>query len=87
MNAESDTSSDTLSLMEEQEPGKNPSSLYKTYFDNSSFSDLTIKLSDRSVRVHRIVLCRGSEYFSKLLLKGGQVSPSLSPVFQTTLSC
>ena len=41
--------------------------LYKSYFDNPTFSDLTLKLSDRTVHVHRIVLCRGSEYFTSLL--------------------
>jgi len=44
-----------------------PRELWKDYFDNPTFSDLTIRLSDRVVRVHRIVLCRGSEYFEKLL--------------------
>lgn len=43
------------------------SPLYKTYFNDSTLSDLTIKLSGRSVYVHRIVLCRGFEYFDKLL--------------------
>jgi hypothetical protein len=41
--------------------------LWKDYFDNPTLSKLTIRLSDRLVHVHRIVLCRGSEYFEKLL--------------------
>jgi hypothetical protein len=41
--------------------------LYKAYFDDATLSDLTIRLSDRVVQVHRIVLCRRSEYFAKLL--------------------
>jgi hypothetical protein len=41
--------------------------LYQNYFDNPTFSDLTIRLSDRTVSVHRVILCRKSEYFSSLL--------------------
>jgi len=40
---------------------------WKDYFDSPTLSDLTIRLSDRTVHAHRIVLCRGSEYFEKLL--------------------
>ena len=50
-----------------------PPALWKDYFDNPTFSDLTIRLSDRVVHVHRIVLCRGSEYFETLLTKGFEV--------------
>lgn len=39
-----------------------------TYFSNSQFSDLTIRLNDdRPVHVYRVILCRGSEYFRMLL--------------------
>jgi hypothetical protein len=48
--------------------------LGNSYFDNSTFSDLTIKLSDRVVHVHRVVLCRGSEYFRSLLAGKFKVS-------------
>jgi hypothetical protein len=41
--------------------------LWQDYFDDPTLSDLTIRLCDRVVHVHRIVLCRGSEYFAKLL--------------------
>jgi hypothetical protein len=51
-----------------------PPPLYKTHFDDTTHSDLTIKLSDRSVHVHRIILCRGSEYFDKLLTGRFKVS-------------
>jgi hypothetical protein len=37
------------------------------HFDDPTFSDLTIKLSDRVVHVHQVVLCRGSQYFTSLL--------------------
>ena len=50
-----------------KEAADDPPPLYKAYFNDSTLSDLTIKLSDRSVYAHRIVLCRGSEYFDKLL--------------------
>ena len=49
------------------------SNLYKAFFDDATLSDLTIQLSDRCVRVHRIVLCRQSEYFTKLLTGRFQV--------------
>jgi hypothetical protein len=41
--------------------------LVNSHFDDPTFSDLRIKLSDRVVHVHRVVLCRGSEYFTYLL--------------------
>lgn len=44
-----------------------PPELWQDYFDDPTLSDLAIRLSDRVVHVHRIVLCRGSEYFAKLL--------------------
>lgn len=47
--------------------------LYKAFFDDATLSDLTIQLSDKTVRVHRIVLCRKSEYFTKLLTGSFQV--------------
>ena len=40
--------------------------LYRSVFDDATFSDLNIGLSDRTVRAHKIVLCLQSEYFSKL---------------------
>lgn len=43
------------------------SDIFKDYFDDPTLSDLTIRLSDRTVHVHRIVLCRKSEYFNSLL--------------------
>lgn len=55
-----------------------PPALWKDYFDNPAFSDLTIRLSDRVVHVHRIVLCRRSEYFETLLTKEFKVSRSRS---------
>jgi hypothetical protein len=40
---------------------------YKAFFDDATLSDLTVRLSDRTVCAHRIVLCRQSEYFTKQL--------------------
>lgn len=48
--------------------------IYKDYFNDPTLSDLTIRLSDRTVHVHRIVLCRRSKYFNKLILNGFKVS-------------
>jgi hypothetical protein len=45
-----------------------------SYFDDSTFSDITIKLSDRVVRLHRVVLYQGSEYFRSLLAGNFKVS-------------
>ena len=47
--------------------------LYKTFFDDATLSDLTIKLGDHTVQVHRIVLCRVSEHFASLLEDSIQV--------------
>ncbi|KAM0718324.1 hypothetical protein Q7P37_006656 [Cladosporium fusiforme] len=39
-----------------------------SYFNDPTFSDLDIVLSDRRVHVHRLILCCASEYFRKLLM-------------------
>ena len=49
------------------------SELYKAFFDDATLSDLTIPLSARTVQEHRIVLCRKSQYFTKLLIGRFQV--------------
>ena len=51
-----------------------PSKLYKAFLDDPALSDLTICLSDRTVYAHRIVLCRGSEYFANMFTGRFQVS-------------
>jgi hypothetical protein len=48
--------------------------LINPHFDDPKFSDLKIKLYDRVVYVHRVVLCRGSEYFTSLLAGRYKVS-------------
>jgi hypothetical protein len=50
-----------------------PSDLYRSYFDDPALSNLTIKLSDRTVHAHRVILCRASEYFTLLLAGRFQV--------------
>jgi len=42
--------------------------VYKSYFDDPTFSDLTIRLSDKTIMVDRRTLCRRSKYFEKLIL-------------------
>ena len=54
------------------------SDIHKHYFDDPTLSDLTIRLSDRTVHVHRIVLFRRSAYFEKLILGGFKVSRTAS---------
>ena len=53
----------------------------KNYFDDPIFSDLTIRLSDRSINTHRIVLCRKSEYFRTLLTGHFKVGSELRCMF------
>lgn len=48
--------------------------LYKAFLNDRTLSDLMIHLGDISVYAHRIVLCRGSEYFSRMLTGRFQVS-------------
>jgi hypothetical protein len=55
------------------------SKLYKAFLDDPTLSDLTLRLGDRSVYAHRIVLCRGSEYFAHMLT--GRFKVSHSPCF------
>lgn len=50
--------------------------IYKNYFNDPTLSDLTIRLGGRKLYVHRIVLCRRSRYFEKLILSGFKVSKS-----------
>jgi hypothetical protein len=70
-------------MMAEPEANKE---LYKAYFDDATLSDLTIRLSDRVIQVHRIVLCRRSEYFAKLLTGRFKVCSLLRSLFQVILS-
>lgn len=58
-----------------------PRKLFKDHFDDPAFSDITLQLSNRSVNVHRVVLCRRSEYFTKLLNGNFQVE------YAQTLNC
>ena len=55
--------------------------IYKNYFNNSTLSDLTIRLSDRTVYVHRIILCSRSKYFNKLILNGFKVSKPVTALY------
>ena len=50
------------------------SKLYKAFLNDPMLSDVTIRLGDRSLYAHRIVLCRGSEYFARMLTGRFQVS-------------
>lgn len=60
--------------------------IYKNYFNDSTLSDLTILLSDRKVYVHRIILCRRSKYFNKLILNGIKVSEKIIALLSDTNS-
>lgn len=51
---------------------------YKDYFDNKTLSDLTLRISDRRVYAHRIVLSSHSAYFNKLLTSGFKIRDSLA---------
>lgn len=69
MESKTNTASVTDVEMTDQVDIKAPPALYKTYFDNPKMSDINIILSGhRILQLHKIVLCRGSEYFSNLLL-------------------
>ena len=56
---------------------------YKDYFDNKTLSDLTLRIGDRRVYVHRIVLSSHSAYFNKLLTSGFKVRDSLAATLQS----
>jgi len=61
--------------MASQHPIKSPHWLYSTHFNDPTFSDLILKLSDgKVIHAHRVVLCRRSKYFSKLIAGGFVVS-------------
>jgi hypothetical protein len=61
--------------MASQHPIKSPHWLYNTHFNNPAFSDLILKLRDgKEIHAHRVVLCRRSKYFSKLIAGGFVVS-------------
>ena len=59
-------------------PIMDPPALWRGYFDNPTFSDVTIRLSDRVVHVHRIVLCREFEYLETLAQSNNLVRPTLT---------
>lgn len=60
--------------MASQRPTRAQHWLYNTYFNDLTLSDLTIKLSDgKKIHAHRIVLCRRSKYFAKLITGGFNV--------------
>ena len=50
------------------------SNLFKAHLNEPTLPDLTIHLRDQTVHAHRIVLCRGSEYFTNMLTGRFQVS-------------
>jgi hypothetical protein len=54
-----------------------PSSLYKGFLNDPTSSDVTIRFGGKRVYAHRAVLCRGSEYFAKMLTGQFQVSSML----------
>lgn len=67
-----------------------PTKLYKDFLNNPTLSDITIRLGDKSWYAHRIVLCRGSEYFDNMLTGRFQVrqmsTTSSNKVLQTDLN-
>lgn len=54
--------------------GHQPSELYMAYLHDPTVSVLKIRLSGATVYANRKVLCRGSEYFTKMLTGRFQVS-------------
>ncbi|EFQ96930.1 hypothetical protein MGYG_08855 [Nannizzia gypsea CBS 118893] len=38
----------------------------KRYFDASKFTDLVIRTADKDIKVHKVVVCGQSEYFSRI---------------------
>jgi hypothetical protein len=64
-------------VMASEAPAHHPSYLFNTYFNDPTSSDLIIKLSDDKIlHAHRIILCRRSSYFAKLL--GGSFKVSVA---------
>lgn len=47
--------------------------VYKDYFDNKTLFDLALRIGDRLIHVHRIVLSSNSAYFNKLFTGGFKV--------------
>jgi hypothetical protein len=63
-------------VMASEAPVHPPSYLFKAYFNDPTSSDLTIKPGDDILlHAHRIILCRRSVYFAKLL--GGSFKVSV----------
>jgi hypothetical protein len=55
--------------------------VYKDYFDNQTLSDLTLRIGDRRIPVHRIVLSSHSAYFNRLFTSGFKVRSYLARYF------
>ena len=64
-------------------PTKSQHWLHSTHFNDPTLSDLTLKLSDgTTVYAHRVVLCRRSKYFAKLIAGGFSVRIPEDPVME-----
>lgn len=50
-----------------------------SWFNDTEYSDLTLKLSDgREISVHKVVVCNNNQYFNKLCGDGSQFAVSLN---------
>ena len=46
----------------------------KSYFNDSTLSNRTIRFGDKTIYIHDVILCRRSKYFRKLILGPFKVS-------------
>ena len=54
------------------------------FFDNSAFSDVTIKYDGKEVKAHKMILCTRSKYFERMLGQGSQFKVSISSSLHAT---
>jgi hypothetical protein len=52
----------------------------REWFDEATFSDLTVRLSDGTeIKVHKVIVCRENKYFRKLCGPDSQFAVSSCP--------
>lgn len=72
--------------MASEAPAHHPCWLHDTYFNDTTLADLTIKLAGgKTLQAHRIVLCRRSKYFAKLLTGNFVVRSSWRPALEVCM--
>ncbi|KAK3699719.1 hypothetical protein LTR37_016324 [Vermiconidia calcicola] len=53
-----------------------------SYLDQEAFSDVTIKIGDRSIKCHKLILCHNSDYFKMICAPGSRFVETRSNIIE-----